>query len=85
MEKIKKDELILYVILLFYAAMDGWRDAWLLHDWWPRHIAKWIAFYPLPIYVLWQQGYLKMSNWKNLLWLAAGGFFFWEVFYTVLQ
>lgn len=85
MEKIQKNEVIFYAMLLIYAAADGWRDAWLNCEWFPRHLAKWAAWYPLPIYVMWQQGFLKIENWKKVLWLAAGGFFLWEAMYMIMQ
>lgn len=75
----------LYAILFFYAAMDGWRDAFIGADWLSRHAIKWISFYSLPIYVLWVNGYLKLRNWKTLLYLAAGGFFFWETLYQIFS
>jgi hypothetical protein len=79
------DQVVLCVVLFFYTAMDGWRDAWLLHDWWPRHVVKWIAFYTLPLYLLWRDGLLKIENWKILLWLAVGGLFFWEIAYLIFK
>lgn len=79
------DRIVLCVVLFFYAAMDGWRDAWLLHDWWPRHVVKWIAFYTLPLYLLWRDRLLKIENWKTLLWLAVGGLFFWEITYLIFK
>lgn len=85
MEKIKKDELIFCAMLMIYAATDAWRDAWLSHGWWPRHVAKWIAFYLLPVYLLWKEDWLRTNNLKRLLWLAAGGFFLWEIFYMITQ
>lgn len=84
-KKIWNEKSILYLVLLFYAAMDGWRDAWIGHDWIERHAVKWISYFSLPVYVLAANGYFKLHNWKRLLWLAAGGFFFWETFYMLMQ
>lgn len=83
--KLKKEEIILVVVLLIYAATDAWRDAWIQQDWWSRHIIKWISFYTLPIYILLAGGYLKKENWRMLAWIAAGGLFFWELFYWLFS
>ena len=85
MSKSQNEKIVLYSVLLLYAAMDGWRDAWINHDWFERHIVKWIAYFSLPIYVLWTKKYFRLENLKKLLWLSAGGFFFWELFYTAMQ
>ena len=80
-----KEKIILYAVLIFYAATDGWRDAWLGHEWLERHLIKWVAYFSLPVYVLWVNGYFKPENLKKLIWLAAGGLFFWELFYMLMQ
>jgi hypothetical protein len=82
---VKTDRIVLCIILFFYAATDAWRDGWIGHKWIEYHSIKWLSFYILPIYILWKDGWLKAENWKLLLWLAAGGFFFWETFYMITR
>ena len=40
------------IIILYASTMDGVRDGLIHSEWWPRHIAKWAAFYPPLIYLL---------------------------------
>ena len=39
-------------LLLLASAADAVRDAWIRKDWWPRHIIKWLAFYPPLLWIL---------------------------------
>lgn len=83
--KSDRDKFVLFAVLLFYAAMDGWRDAWIGHSWWEWHLVKWAGFFSLPVYVLWSNGYLQAERWKVLLPLAATCYIVWELFYAIMQ
>lgn len=70
------------VIVLWATAFDAWRDAVVYRwKWWPRHIVKWLAFYPPLVYIV----FVLELNW--LEWLAIGtlALMFWRGVYEIFQ
>lgn len=73
------------IVIIFFAVIcDAWRDGWLGKEWWPRHIAKWLAFYPPLIYILWRDGLLVVKNIETIFIMAATCLFIWRVVYKNL-
>ena len=63
------------IIILYASIMDGARDGLINAEWWPRHIAKWLAFYPPLIYLL-----VKFVNlgWVWIVIILMAGLF-WQI------
>ena len=58
------------VIILWTVFFDSLRDGFLHESWWKRHIFKWLAFYPVIIYLMW--------GWE-WYWFVATGIMSWLI------
>lgn len=73
----KITRLVIMLILLtclFDAARDVVMFKW---DWWPRHIVKWLAFFPSLTFLL----FYFVKEWKDRLMMIFASFIIWRLSY----
>jgi len=61
------------IIILWTVFFDSLRDGFLHESWIKRHIFKWLAFYPIIIYLLWEY------PWYCFISMAIASWLIWQL------